>query len=852
LARYCPECGFKNNDNAKFCDDCGADLWNRGTQKITLLDNRYEILSVIKSGNMGRVYKAIDTRLDVAVAVKMMFPVVGNAEDERYAKKRFLEEARILSKLHHGGLPNVSDFFIENDPNSGKPAHYLVMTFIEGKDLETLMNKRMKNPLPVNESLDYFRQILNILSYLHSHKPPVIYRDMKPSNIMIQDGTVFLVDFGIARLFIPQTKGTLIGTPGYASPEQFKGYTDPRSDLYSLGAVIHYILTGIDPQDPSLPPFQFKPIKDLNSLVPDYLNGIIISMLDLVLAKRPESADRIMEILDAGERSTATVSRKFIPMPPVRPKKAPPTISQPRLRIIRQSSSPPDAGKTSSTTSRQKDKGIDFGQVKINGVDKKDKKGETPSYKNMEKIISLFYDKVFESLRSNLARDLSCRIRNVNRGLRRGRNYMQCYKIEGYTNLNFCLKPTNNYSEIDLFIHDNTGRKFSKLFKKIRQSDSFKNIKNKWGRTTRSSKNYLLKERTSFTSWNDLNFARKAGEHIALLISIVLKLKEPKESINERKIISEDIGKRPKYSGVLKIDQSLLNRRKKTDKGQKSKNIIKTRPDTTIKVHEDILGLTDKKQNAKQTSGMSIKTSETSKYTSKNSITPPHTKPAIAYSKKGNWKTIGYGLLAFFILAIISFISFFIFACSRYDYLYNEYVSDSSRNNEIYILKVYEKNPKKIENLTKIIKEEGFEFTSEKVKKTLSKPIGYSVRQAFDKSQNPDKFLQFLNSKKIICEIKEDPDTERVFLEVKKVFKKEEEARAMQDKIRNLLTIQFEIVPIMKEFPYTTNEIKIENIPDQDKLEALKSKLSEHIKNPDRDIEVETITLPLLEPVDTK
>jgi len=162
---------------------------------------------------------------------------------------------------------------------------------------------------------------------------------------------------------------------------------------------------------------------------------------------------------------------------------------------------------------------------------------------------------------------------------------------------------------------------------------------------------------------------------------------------------------------------------------------------------------------------------------------------------------------------------------------------------EIYILKVFEKNPEKIKNLTGIITEEGYEFTSEKVKKTLSKPIGYTVRQSFDKSQNPDKFLKFLKKKKIAAKIKEDPDSEKILIEVIKVFKKEKEAKAKQDQIRGLLTIQFEIIPITKEFPYTTNEIKIENIPDQEKLEALKLKLSEHIKNPDRDIEVETITV---------
>jgi len=353
LARYCPECGLENRDTAKYCNDCGADLWNRGTQKIILLDNRYKVVSTIKSGNMGCVYKAVDTRLDIKVAVKKMLHAAGSSEDEKYAKKRFFEEAKILSKLHHGGLPKVSDFFIEMDPKSGKPAHYLVMTFIEGRDLEAIMKDRKNKPLPVDESLDYFNQILNILNYLHCHKPPVIYRDMKPSNIMLQDGTVFLVDFGIARLFTPQLKGTLIGTPGYASPEQYKGFADQRSDLYSLGAMMHYLLTGVDPQNSSLPPFKFESLRSLNPAVPDYLNNIILSMLDLFADNRPESADRILNMLDAGEKTDKKVINTIIPFQMDSRQKNPSMILKPKVEIIKKGSYPPYGGTPVTITPRQ-------------------------------------------------------------------------------------------------------------------------------------------------------------------------------------------------------------------------------------------------------------------------------------------------------------------------------------------------------------------------------------------------------------------------------------------------------------------------------------------------------------------
>jgi len=175
------------------------------------------------------------------------------------------------------------------------------MTFIEGKDFESVLNERNQEPLPFGDVIDYFYRLLEILSYLHSHVPPIIYRDLKPSNIMINEDKVFLVDFGIARIFTPQQKGTAIGTPGYAPPEQYKGFSEPRSDIYSLGVLIHYMLTGVNPEDSSRPPFTFDPPRKLNKIIPEYLDRIIVSMLDLNIEKRPHSAKRIMQMLDRGD-----------------------------------------------------------------------------------------------------------------------------------------------------------------------------------------------------------------------------------------------------------------------------------------------------------------------------------------------------------------------------------------------------------------------------------------------------------------------------------------------------------------------------------------------------------------------
>lgn len=295
VPQYCDDCGRENSDKARFCASCGLPLNSPAQQpeKITVLDNRYEILSVVKSGAMGCVYKARDTRLDTIVALKQMMSSHTSKEDIQYAEQRFREEAKLLSTLHHSGIPKVIDYFTAFDLRAGKNANFLAMTFVEGKDLETVMKDRRGKPFSVRGALDYFMQILDILIYLHSQSPPVIYRDMNPRNIMLSAGKVFLVDFGIARIFSPQQKGTAIGTPGYASPEQYRGAAEPRSDIYSLGAVMHYLLTGANPEESSLSLFTFEQPSALNSSVPDWLNRLIMSMLDVVPVNRPPSAQAI-------------------------------------------------------------------------------------------------------------------------------------------------------------------------------------------------------------------------------------------------------------------------------------------------------------------------------------------------------------------------------------------------------------------------------------------------------------------------------------------------------------------------------------------------------------------------------
>lgn len=221
----------------------------------TLLENRYRIRGMLGEGGMSRVYLADDLRLKLPVAIKE------NLQTSPESRRQFIREAELLARLSHSNLPQVTDHF--DDPKTGQ--QYLVMTYIAGDDLETLI-KRNNGPLPEATALDWTRQILSALDYLHSQTPPIIHRDIKPSNIKITpEGKAVLVDFGIAKVYDPR-KGTLTGalavTSGYASPEQYGQRTDARSDIYSLGATLYTMLTG------RVPPDALLRITDTEKLVP--------------------------------------------------------------------------------------------------------------------------------------------------------------------------------------------------------------------------------------------------------------------------------------------------------------------------------------------------------------------------------------------------------------------------------------------------------------------------------------------------------------------------------------------------------------------------------------------------------
>jgi serine/threonine protein kinase len=238
-----------------------------------ILKGEYRVVRVLGEGGMARVYEVQELRTNRRYAMKEMMDHFKNAEERNTALVQFRGEAVLLLKLSHPNIPKVMDFFSEGS------SHFMVMQFIEGADLDKLLKTRGA-PFPQETVTRWAVDICRVLYYLHIQRPPVVFRDIKPSNIILtSEGTLVLLDFGIARIFKAHKSSDTfaMGTEGYAAPEQYLGggQTDPRSDLYALGATLYHLSLGEVPLF-SFPrtnelPMEFAAIiRKATQLDPDY------------------------------------------------------------------------------------------------------------------------------------------------------------------------------------------------------------------------------------------------------------------------------------------------------------------------------------------------------------------------------------------------------------------------------------------------------------------------------------------------------------------------------------------------------------------------------------------------------
>jgi serine/threonine-protein kinase len=251
-----------------------------------LLKNRYEIVGLLGTGGMGAVYKVADRdRKGRALAAKELRSDGLSPMKAQEALSLFQTEARILARLTHPNLPKVYDYF------SLPGKHYIIMEYVKGKTLEAILRSRKGQPVEERLALSWALQICRAMQFLSVQKPPVVFRDLKPSNIMIEpDGKVKLIDFGIARFFKEDKREDtyVYGTPGYAAPEQYgTGQTSVRSDIFSLGATLHHCLTG---RDPSESPLEFPDARSLNPKLNKGTSRILTKALDQEMGRRYRTA----------------------------------------------------------------------------------------------------------------------------------------------------------------------------------------------------------------------------------------------------------------------------------------------------------------------------------------------------------------------------------------------------------------------------------------------------------------------------------------------------------------------------------------------------------------------------------
>lgn len=268
----------------------------------SVIDGKYEVLKQIGKGGMSRVYLAMDRRLNKQWAIKELRRKERDRENE-VVVQGLIAEANLMKNLDHPALPRIVDIIETNQ------TIYIVMDYIEGETLHTILKKYGAQ----NQELviEWAKQLCSVLHYLHTRNPAIIYRDMKPGNIMVTpEGNIKLIDFGIAREYKEQQihDTVSLGTRGYAAPEQFggKGQTDARTDIYCLGVTLYHLITG---KNPCEPPYQLYPIRHWDASLSAGFETIILKCTQLNPKDRYQSCAELMYALENYEKADDSYRR---------------------------------------------------------------------------------------------------------------------------------------------------------------------------------------------------------------------------------------------------------------------------------------------------------------------------------------------------------------------------------------------------------------------------------------------------------------------------------------------------------------------------------------------------------------
>lgn len=270
------------------------------TEIGTVIDGKYEILKELGRGGMSVVYLAMDKHLNKQWAVKEI-KKRGSEKNDVIVINSLLAEANLMKRLDHPSLPRIVDI-IDNVVTI-----YIVMDYIEGESLDKILNEYGAQPEEL--VINWAKQICDALSYLHSQKPPIIYRDMKPANVMLNpEGNIKIIDFGIAREYKEQNLAdtTVLGTKGYAPPEQYSGQTDARSDIFALGMTMHHLLTGVDPRKGD----RYVPVRQWNPELSEGIEVIIDKCVQPAAENRYQSCSDLLYDLEHPELITKDFKKK--------------------------------------------------------------------------------------------------------------------------------------------------------------------------------------------------------------------------------------------------------------------------------------------------------------------------------------------------------------------------------------------------------------------------------------------------------------------------------------------------------------------------------------------------------------